>query len=158
MSLKIAVIGAGNIGAALIGGILKSHLADPKDVVATDARDERRRELAEQWKIRMLPADNREAAAGRDIVILAVKPNIIPAVLNDIRGVLKKNQIVISVAAGVPISFIESVIGNKIPLFRAMPNIPVVVDAYLGNNEYGMAWPDESPADVDRFHRRGSFR
>ena len=128
MGLKIAVIGAGNIGGAMLGGILKSGLAAPKDVVATDAREERRRELAEKLKIRLLPPGNAEAAQGRDVVILAVKPYTVPEVLNEIRNVLRGNQIVISVAAGVPLSFIESVVGQHIPLFRAMPNIPVVVE------------------------------
>ena len=139
MGLKIAVLGAGNIGGAMIGGIVKSGLAKPQDVVATDAREERRRELEARWKVRVLPtSDNRKAAEGRDIVILAVKPPVVPAVLNEIRGIIRKNQIVISVAAGVPLSFVESVLGKEIPLFRAMPNIPVVIDegatAVAGNS------------------------
>src|SRR5579884_3748539 len=128
MSLKIAILGAGNIGGALLGGILKSHLADPSDVVATDAREERRRELEEQWKIRVLATDNRKAAEGRDIVILAVKPFTAPKVLEEIRDVLREGQIVISVAAGVPLSVIESVLRKRVSLFRAMPNIPVLVE------------------------------
>ena len=128
MGLKIAIIGAGNIGGALLGGILKTHLAEPEDVVATDAREERRRELEEQWKVRVLPTDNRKAAAGRDVVILAVKPPIVPAVVSELRGVLRENQIVITVAAGVPLLVYESILGKRIPLFRAMPNIPVVVE------------------------------
>jgi pyrroline-5-carboxylate reductase len=129
MGLKIAVLGAGNIGGALIGGIVKSHLAEPHDVVATDAREDRRRELEEQWKIQTLPtSENRKAAQGRDLVFLAVKPPIVPSVLNQIRGAVGGKQIVVSVAAGVPIAFIESVLGRRIPVFRAMPNIPVVID------------------------------
>jgi pyrroline-5-carboxylate reductase len=128
MGLKIAVIGAGNIGGALLGGILKSRLAEPKDVVATDAREERRRDLEQQWKIKTLPADNRKAVEGRDVVILAVKPYVVPAVLEELRGGLRENQIVITVAAGVPLALYEAVLGKRIPLFRAMPNIPVVVD------------------------------
>jgi pyrroline-5-carboxylate reductase len=128
MGLKIAVIGVGNIGGALLGGILKSELATPKDVVITDASEELRRRTQEKWNVHTFETDNRKAAAGRDVVILAVKPHIVPAILKEIRGVLKPNQIVISVAAGVPIALYESVIGSRIPLFRAMPNIPVVVE------------------------------
>src|SRR5581483_4466496 len=128
MGLKIAILGRGNIGGALLGGILKNHLAEPKDVVATTAGEERRRELEEQWKVRVLLSANRRAAAGRDVVILAVKPNIVPKVLEEIRDVLRENRIVISVAAAVPISFIESVLGKRVSLFRAMPNIPVLVE------------------------------
>ena len=128
MGLKIAVIGVGNIGGAMLGGILKSHLATPGDVVVTDASEELRRKMEEQWRVRALGTDNRKAAAGRDVVILAVKPHIVPAVLHEIRDVLRANQIVISVAAGVPLSLYESVLGQRIPLFRAMPNMPVVVE------------------------------
>jgi pyrroline-5-carboxylate reductase len=128
MGLKIAVIGVGNIGGALLGGILKTHLADPKDVVVTDASEELRRKTLEKWNVHTFETDNRRAAAGRDIVILAVKPNIVPTVLREIRGVLRKNQVVISVAAGVPIALYEAVLGSRTPLFRAMPNIPVVVE------------------------------
>ena len=128
MGLKIAIIGVGNIGGALLGGILKKHLAEPKDVVITDASDELRRKTQERWEVHSFETDNRRAAAGRDIVILAVKPNIVPSVLQEIRGVLRKNQMVISVAAGVPIALYESVLGSQIPLFRVMPNIPVVIE------------------------------
>ena len=128
MGLKIAVIGVGNIGGALLGGILKKHLAEPKDVVITDASEELRRKTLERWHVQTFETDNRKAAAGRDIVILAVKPNIVPAVLKEISSVLRKNQVVISVAAGVPIALYESVLGDRIPFFRAMPNIPVVIE------------------------------
>lgn len=130
MGLKIAVLGTGNIGSALLGGILKSGLARPQDVVVTVAveEDEKRRELETRWKVRALPGANREAAAGRDVVILAVKPHILPKVLEEIRGVLRENQVVISVAAAVPLPLIESLIGKRVCLFRAMPNIPVVVE------------------------------
>lgn len=138
MGLRIAVIGAGNIGGAMLGGILKSHLAEPKDVVVTDASEERRREAEEKWKVRAMGTDNRKAVAGRDVVILAVKPHIVPAILKELRGALRPKQIVITVAAGVPLSLYESVLGNRIPLFRAMPNIPVVVEegatAVAGNH------------------------
>jgi pyrroline-5-carboxylate reductase len=128
MGLKIAVIGVGNIGGALLGGILKKHLAEPEDVVITDASEELRRKTQERWKVHSFETDNRKAAAGRDIVILAVKPNVVPAVLKEIRSVLRKNQVVISVAAGVPIALYESVLGDRIPFFRVMPNIPVVIE------------------------------
>ena len=132
MGVKIAVLGAGNIGSALLGGILKSGLAKPADAVATVATEEHRREVSSQWKVRALRGEgaNREAAAGRDVVILAVKPLTLPKVLEEIRGVLREDQIVISLAAAVPIPLIESIIGGRkrVSLFRAMPNIPVVVE------------------------------
>jgi pyrroline-5-carboxylate reductase len=136
--VKFAVIGVGNIGGALLGGIIKSKLASPDNVVVTDASDDLRRKAQDQWKVHTLGTDNRKAVAGRDVIMLAVKPYIVPAVLEEIRGVLRENQIVISVAAGVPISLYESALGSRIPIFRCMPNIPVVVEegatAVAGNS------------------------
>ncbi len=128
MGLKIAVLGAGNIGTAVLGGILKSGLAQPQDVIATVASEERRQEVETQWKIRVLCGENRKAAAGRDLVILAVKPLTVPKVLEEIRDGLTAKQIVISLAAAVQIPLIESILGKRVALFRAMPNIPVVVE------------------------------
>jgi pyrroline-5-carboxylate reductase len=116
------------MGGAIVGGIIKTGLARPGDIVITDASPERLRMVARQWRVRVSKADNRKAVVGSDVVILAVKPHILPAVLDEIREVVKKNHIVISVAAGVPIACIESVIGTQIPVFRAMPNIPVLVE------------------------------
>lgn len=128
MALKIAVIGAGNIGGALLGGIVRSRIAAPKDIVAIDASEEIRHRAAAQWKVKTLSASTPEALTGRGLIIVAVKPQIVPAVLLELRGNLRRGQVVVSVAAGVPISFIESVIGKNIPVFRVMPNIPVLVE------------------------------
>lgn len=128
MALKIAVIGAGNIGGALLGGILKSRTATAKDVLAIDASEECRHRVATQWKVKTTTDTTPAAIAGRGLIVVAVKPQIVPAVLEQLRGHLKKNQVIVSVAAGVPISFFESVLGKGVPIFRVMPNIPVVVE------------------------------
>jgi len=125
---RIALLGAGNIGAALIGGILKSGVADSGHLVATDVNPERAGEVAGRFGIQVTVGGNREAVASAGVVILAVKPYTLPAVLEEIRGALREDQILISVAAAVPIALIEKLLGRRIPIFRAMPNIPVVVD------------------------------
>jgi pyrroline-5-carboxylate reductase len=125
---RIAVIGAGNMGAALIGGILKGGVADCDHVTATVRTPERAEELAAKYGIRVTAGANSQAAAGADIVVLAVKPGTLPKVLEEIRGVLHAPQILLSLAAAVPISLIEKLTGCSLPVFRAMPNIPVVVE------------------------------
>jgi pyrroline-5-carboxylate reductase len=124
---QIAVIGAGNIGGALIGGILNGGVADRKHLVATDRSRERVKEISRQYGIQITAGGNLEAARSADVVILAVKPGTLPGVLEEIREVLRGDQILISVAAAVPISLIEGIVRKRIPIFRAMPNIPVVV-------------------------------
>lgn len=125
---RIAVLGAGNIGSALIGGILKGGVADREHLLATDLNAERVQEIAERFSIAVTLGGNREAVQAAEVIILAVKPYTLPGVLVEIRDVLRDDQILISVAAAVPVALIEKLIGRRLPIFRAMPNIPVVVD------------------------------
>ena len=125
---RIAVIGAGNMGAALIGGILKVGVADPQHVVATVRTPERAAELSAKYGIPVTAGQNADAASCADIIVLAVKPGTLPKVLEEIRATLRPNQILLSLAAAVPISLIEKLTDRSLPIFRAMPNIPVVVE------------------------------
>lgn len=125
---RIAILGAGNMGAALLGGILKGGVADREHVVATVRTTERAEELAAKYGIPVTAGGNREAAAGADIVVLAVKPGTLPKVLEEIRESLRRDQILLSLAAAVPISLLEKLTNVGMPVFRAMPNIPVVVE------------------------------
>jgi pyrroline-5-carboxylate reductase len=127
-SKRIAVLGAGNIGAALIGGILKGGVADREHLLATVRTPERAGELAAKYHITVTAGSNREAAEASDLIILGVKPCTLPHLLEEIRGVLREDQILISLAAAMPIVLIEKFIQKRMPVFRAMPNIPVVVE------------------------------
>ncbi len=125
---RIAVLGAGNIGAAMIGGILKSGLADRDHLIATEASPERAEQIAARFGIPVRLRANREAAGWAEIIMLAVKPLTVPHVLEEIRDELRPDQILVSLAAAVPIALIEKLVAKRMPIFRAMPNIPVVVD------------------------------
>jgi len=125
---RIAVIGAGNLGAALIGGIIKGAVTDRKHLVATDRSVERAKEIAQRFSIAVTTGGNVEAVRTADIVLLAVKPDAIPSVLQEIRDVLRNDQILVSVAAAIPIALVEKLIAKRMAVFRAMPNIPVVVE------------------------------
>ncbi len=125
---RIAILGAGNIGAALIGGILKGGVARHEHLIATVRTKERAEELAAKYSITVTAGCNREAAQAADLIVLAIKPVTLPGVLEEIREVLRDDQILISLAAAVPIALIEKLIERPMPIFRAMPNIPVVVE------------------------------
>jgi pyrroline-5-carboxylate reductase len=127
-SRRIAVLGAGNIGSALIGGMLNSGIASRDRLRATVRSDERAREVAEKFSVPVSAGGNREAARESDVIVLAVKPSTLPRVLEEIRDVLREDQVLVSLAAAVPISLIEQLIEKRLPVFRAMPNIPVVVN------------------------------
>ena len=124
----MAVIGAGNIGSALIGGVLKSGVATRESVVATVKSEERAAVLREQFGIRVVVGNNLEAVEGADVIVLAVKPSIVPRVVHEIRWGMRADRIVVSLAAAFPIHLIEQILGRDASVFRAMPNIPMVVE------------------------------
>ena len=125
---RVAVLGAGNMGAALIGGMLKAEVVEAAHCVATTRSEASAAALEKRFGILATAGGNREAAQGADIVILAVKPVNIPKVIHEIRDGLRENQILISLAASLPLAVLEAEARVKMPVFRAMPNIPVILE------------------------------
>jgi pyrroline-5-carboxylate reductase len=123
---KIGVIGAGNMGAALIRGWLNAGLAKPKEIFLADAAPERLQVLHRDFGVQAV--DNREVAAQADIVLLAVKPQVIPEVLAEISPQVDASRLVISIAAGVPLSLLADMLPAA-RLMRVMPNTPTLVQA-----------------------------
>jgi pyrroline-5-carboxylate reductase len=123
---KIAIIGCGNIGMALLQGLLKQPSIKAKNITIT------RRNIEELEYLRdtgiNLTSDNVKAVKESDIIIIAVKPYNLVSVLEELKGYLdSKKHMVVSVSTGITISDIQEVIGTKIPVFRAMPNISAKV-------------------------------
>ena len=105
--LRIAVIGAGVMGEAMIGGLLKQELVAPEQIIATEPREGRRTEIAQRYGVRVTD-DNVEAAHWAQVAIFSVKPQTLPKVLPELRGALKHGELVISIVAGAPIRhFVE---------------------------------------------------
>src|SRR5919198_2500218 len=126
MSRAIAILGAGKIGESLLAGLLSSGWRTPDEVVVTGRREERVREVEEQHGVRGT-LSNAEAVAGAALVVIAVKPQDFDILLGEIGGLLTPEQTVLSVAAAIPTSAIESRIGAGVPVVRAMPNRPATV-------------------------------
>jgi pyrroline-5-carboxylate reductase len=127
MPIRIAVLGAGNMGGALIGGMI-GRVTPADCIVATTRTPDRARELNAKYGIRATAGGNREAAAEAELIVLAVKPGTLPKVVTEIRDALTPDKILLSLAAAVPITLIEKLAAKPLPIFRAMPNIPVVVE------------------------------
>jgi len=122
---KIAVIGAGTMGGALIKGLLREALIDPHDLIAVDPWEERRAYLKAQYNVET-SADNAAAARQAEIVFLSVKPQVMHMVFADLRGVIRPEMLVFSIAAGVPVSKIQR--GLEVQsVIRAMPNTPAQI-------------------------------
>jgi pyrroline-5-carboxylate reductase len=126
--LTIGFLGGGNMAEALIRGLVKGGHAQADRIWASGPRAERMKVLAEQYGIRTT-TDNRELAAAVDLLVLAVKPQILDRVLVEVAGSVKEDALVVSLAAGVPARAIERRFPGKIRVVRSMPNTPAVVSA-----------------------------
>jgi len=125
-SKKIGFIGAGNMGEALIGGIIGSDSSSPENIICSDVSKERLEFIKETYGIRTT-TDNSEVASLSDIVIYAVKPQIMAVVLRETADKLDMSKLIISIAAGVPMAAIEGALGKELRLIRVMPNVAALV-------------------------------
>jgi pyrroline-5-carboxylate reductase len=123
---KVAFLGAGNMGEAIIKGLLQTGLVPAASISATDVRADRLQQLARQYGIRAAAA-NRELVAEADVVILAVKPQIMSTVLQEVADAVDRAKLLISVAAGVPVAALRGALGKPARLIRVMPNTPALV-------------------------------
>ncbi len=126
LNKTIAIIGAGNMGTALIRGILNANLTSAKKIYASGTRIEKLEKLSKEFGINVT-VSNKDAAKHADIVILCIKAAMIRKVLEEMHEVLHKDQFVISIAAGVTIGSMEKIIGRSVPVARCMPNIASTV-------------------------------
>lgn len=125
---KLAVIGAGKMGETLIKTLLETHLLAAEQVIATAKHARRLEEIAERCKV-AVTLDNREAIAAAEVILLCVKPQTLRDVLNEIKSVVRPEQMLISIAASATTAFIERHLDNTAPVVRAMPNTPALVRA-----------------------------
>ena len=123
---RVAILGAGTIGEALVAGLLSAGWRTPGEIVATGRREERLTELTERFGI-STTLSNAEAVAGAALVVIAVKPQDFEVLLGEIGGLLEPAQTVLSVAAAIPTTKIEQLIAPGVPVVRAMPNAPAIV-------------------------------
>jgi pyrroline-5-carboxylate reductase len=127
MSRTIGFIGAGNMAEAMLRGLLRGQDFAAGQVSASGPREERVRELREKYSINATTDNHVPASA--EIVVLSVKPQIMSRVLDEVAGTISPDALVISIAAGVPVSTIQSRLATGTRVIRAMPNTPALVDA-----------------------------
>ena len=121
----IGFIGAGNMAEALIKGIIKSGLCEPENIVISDIQSDRLEKLLAEYKISSLE-NNMELAQQADTLVLSIKPQNMQAVLEEIAASLKKNTLIISIAAGITTTSIKTALGD-VPIIRVMPNTPALI-------------------------------
>ena len=123
---RVGFVGTGNMGEALIHGLLHGHLCRPDQILCSDVRPERLKAIREKYGVKGT-SHNTEVVKQSDIIILAVKPQIMKQVVDEIAKYLDLSKLIISIAAGVPLEAIESCAKKELKLIRVMPNICVSV-------------------------------
>lgn len=125
MGKKIAIIGGGNLGTAIAEGLLKSKFCKAVELTVTKRNTATLNTL--KSKGIHITSDNLSAVKNSDIIILAIKPFQTIEVLHQIKKEISQHKIFISVVTGISIEEIQSVIGKKNPVFRAMPNTAIAI-------------------------------
>lgn len=124
--MKIGFVGCGNMASAMIGGIIKNQVVAPVDILASAKTEVSREKKKEELGIAMT-ADNREVAAFAEVLILAVKPFYYEDVIKEIRDVVADDTIVVSIAPGKKLTWIEGLFEKPLKIVRTMPNTPALV-------------------------------
>ena len=125
---RIVLVGGGNMGEALVAGLIRSKHWKPSQITVTDVRAEQLERLRKSYKVRT-SEDNRWAARDADLILLAVKPQQMKHVLEELGPVIRQSQLVLSIAAGITTTFLESHLAKGVPTVRVMPNMPALVGA-----------------------------
>ena len=147
---KIGFIGMGNMGSAILNGLLRVY--KPEDLLFTAAHKEKMEAVTEKTGV-VHAASNAECVKESEYVILAVKPQYFEAVFEEIRPVLKDGQIVISLAPGQTIASLTERLGGKVRVVRTMPNTP----ALLGEGMTGMAYEQSRYSEEEKAVLRSIF-
>ncbi len=142
---KLAVIGVGKLGEALISGLLKKEAISASNICGTVGHEHSVSRVKERLNIEVM-LDNKKAVQGKDIVLLAIKPQNMDLVLKEIASVVTKDQLIISVAASVTTGFVEERLSKGIPVVRAMPNTPSVLNAGMAGMCTGSSASEEHKA------------
>ena len=124
----VAVIGAGNIGRALIGGLIRGEYLDPSQLYATRRNRAALDELHADFPGIHTTTDNVEAVRSASVVVLATKPQVINRVVDEIREHVQDGAMLVSVLAGVTTEALHQLFGREMPVVRTMPNTPMLVD------------------------------
>lgn len=124
----LGFVGGGNMAAALVKGLVASKVVPPEGVIVSDVKADRLAFFREKHGVRTTQ-DNHELVRDADVIVLAVKPQVIDKVLDAFGKDVRADQLVVSVAAGVPVSAIEARLPDGARVVRTMPNTPATVDA-----------------------------
>ena len=124
--MKLGFIGTGNMAGAIIGGIIKKGIVCPEDIIGSDVFEAGREKVKTLYGIEVT-ADNKEVAQKADLLVLSVKPQFYPTVISEIKDIVDDKKIVVTLAPGKTLFWLEEQFGKKVKIVRTMPNTPAMV-------------------------------
>lgn len=126
MNYKIGFIGCGNMASAIIQGIIKKTDIKSTDIMVSDASEVAISKASHELGVNATRS-NKEVASACEVLFLSIKPQFYETVLKEIKDIVSKEQIIVTIAPGKTISWLESLLGNQVKLVRTMPNTPALV-------------------------------
>lgn len=123
--MKLGFIGTGNMAGAIMGGIIKKGIFRPEEIIGADISEEGRRKTWETYGIEA--TDDNRKAADAEVLILSVKPQFYADAIAEVRDCIREDQLVITIAPGKTLSWLEEQFGKKVKIVRTMPNTPALV-------------------------------
>ena len=124
--MKLGFIGTGNMAGAIMGGIIKKGIIPAEEIIGSDIMETGRNHVKELYGIQVT-ADNKEVAEKADVLVLSVKPQFYAETIQEIRESVREDQMVITIAPGKTLAWLEEQFGKKVKLVRCMPNTPALV-------------------------------
>ena len=150
--MKIGFVGCGNMATAIIGGILEKGILKKEDIKASTKTENSAKKVQETLGIECT-TDNKKAVQDADVIFLAVKPQFCEEVIQEIKSEIKSEQVIISIAAGKKLEWLEAQFGAGHKIIRTMPNTP----ALLGEGMTGMAYEESNYSEEEKAVLRGIF-
>lgn len=124
--MKLGFIGTGNMAGAIIGGIIQKGIVKPEEIIGSDVFETGREKVRTQYGIQVT-ANNKEVAEKADVVFLSVKPQFYAEVIAEIKEIIDESKLIITIAPGKTLSWLEEQFGKKVKIIRTMPNTPAMV-------------------------------
>lgn len=124
--MKLGFIGTGNMASAIMGGIINNQVLPAEEIIGADLFAPGRERVKEQFGINVTDS-NKEVVEKAEVIILSVKPQFYESVINEIKDMIKENQIVITIAPGKTLAWLTEKLGKAVKLVRTMPNTPAMV-------------------------------
>ena len=124
--MKLGFIGTGNMAGAIMGGIIRKGLIAPEEIIGADILETGRERIRETYRINVT-SDNREAAEKSEVLVLSVKPQFYEETIREIRDCITEEKIIVTLAPGKTLDWLETQFGKPVKIVRTMPNTPALV-------------------------------